>query len=140
MAVFILAVIVNSYTTGQVCVCIWMCVFSQHCLFAHKKPKGRMYQIIHLLPSPGPQWVLSGPHVTLRYDCIAHCVFLVDIGYVTFLSPAVPSIISISVSVTSVVTLYHHKCHFVLLLASGVQSQKPFVPDADQMSKGVMLG
>lgn len=99
-----------------------------------------MYQIIHLLPSPEPQWVLSGPHVTLRYDCIAHCVFLVDIGYVTFLSPTVPSIISISVSATSVLTLYHHKCHFVLLLASGVQSQKPFVPDADQMSKGVMLG
>lgn len=92
------------------------------------------------LPPPGPPRVLSGPAVTLRDYSIAHCVFLGDIGYVTVLSPTVTSIISVSVPATSMVTLYHSKCHFGLLLASGFISQKPFVSDAEQTSKGAKLG
>lgn len=52
----------------------------------------------------------------------------------------VPSIISVFVPGASVVTLYHRKSHWDLLLACGVQSQKPFVSDADQTPKGAMLG
>lgn len=46
MAVFILAVIVNSYNTGQVRVCVRICVCFP---LLTRGPKGRTYQIIHLL-------------------------------------------------------------------------------------------
>lgn len=52
----------------------------------------------------------------------------------------VPSVISVFVPDAFMVTLYHRKSHLDLLLASGVQSQKPFVSDADQTPKGAMLG
>lgn len=104
-------------------------------------PEGRTRRIIHLLPSPEARRVVLGPAVTLRDCSIAHCVFRGgDIGYVTLLSPTVTTIISVCVPATSMAMLYHRKCHLGLLLASGVQSQTPFVCDADQTSKGSVLG
>lgn len=89
MAVFILAVIVNNYTTGQVggclntslSVCLLEIQISEH---------------IHSLPSTERR-LLSGPAVTLKDHSLVYCVFLGDIGYVTVLSPTVTSAISVSV-------------------------------------------
>ena len=136
MAVFILAVIVNSYNTGQVRVCV--CESAVRLLA--KSPKGERTRLFIYFPHQNGGGFFRGPGVTLRDGSIAHCAFPGDIGYVTFLSPTVPSIISVSILATLMVTLYHHKCHFSLLLAPGVQSQKPFVSDTDQTSKGLMSG
>lgn len=144
MAVFILAVIVNSYNTGQVRTCVRerayldTCVLP-HCFwFASQKPKGRTYHIIHLLIRSSAGCFGARRHferLLHRPLCISGRYWLCD-SFVTNSHLYNP----VSVPATSMVTLYHHKCHFGLLLASGVQSQKPFVPDTDQTSKGAMLG
>lgn len=89
MAVFILAVIVNNYTTGQVGGCLNTSL--SVCLL-----EIQIGEHIHSLPSTERR-LLSGPAVTLKDHSLVYCVFLGDIGYVTVLSPTVTSAISVSV-------------------------------------------
>lgn len=120
---------------------VWICLyFCTAVSLLAGNPKEERTKLFIYFPHQNHGRVLSGPAVTLRDDSIAHCVFPGDIGFVTFLSPTVPSIISVSIPSTSMVTLYHRMCHLDMLLASSVQSQKPFGSDADQTSKGAVLG
>lgn len=145
MAVFILAVIVNSYNTGQVCVCAHACldmyVYPHCCPFDCQKPKEEML----------PYYSFTS--------------FTRTLGGLFWAKPSlweIPLWLIVYFREMLVVWQFWHQqsplqypslsqppawWHFIithvtsaLLLASGVQSQKPLLSDAHQTSKDAMLG
>lgn len=139
MAVFILAVIVNSYTTGQVqtspssfFLCRLFC-----CSSLSSTLRGTMYQIIQLLSSAEPQQLLSGLRRHFerwlhRLSSVSGRYWLCDIFVID--------------TWRCNLRLLHSHLHgdtlspqLSLCSARGlgsVQSPKPLVSDTDQTSKG----